>query len=517
MDGLDEYASGTPNTENCQWDLAAFLEDISDPRSKLCIASCPEKVFLTAFAQIPSLMMQDRNFQGIYKYVDLTLQRSLASSGFYEDEELVSLSKSIATRSEGVFLWAHFAMNQLRNGWARADDLDMPSLRKKLDEVPLELDEIYLRIFRNLRPDDRRSVGHMLQLICSTRRELSLDELWVAMERAGGRAMVALTARRLKRFEQRVYAITGGILDIFWTERKTIYKNDTKYGYHLPDIDDNENEEDKHEESIDDGNTYEKDVDDESLFSGDENLPHYIGRGDPVVVLIHRTVQDFLDSQWWSEIVESTEDVALQSENLWLRVCVEELCSLANAADSTITAADSIVATLEKPSKAHTSNKPWYARDTGEVRRFRLPEDNATNSDGSTSFMDENDLEKYLDQRTFPLQQYAALFMLDHARTVEDNASISLYSIIQASMTTSFLELHAYNWAFLGYSGCSHCKSDRHLPRPAHPLHLAVAHGLNSYISEYLTSNNDRPLPETYISLTPFLAISTLGLVDFHS
>ena len=50
VDGLDEYASGQDDIEDRQWDLADLLKDISGPRSKLCIASRPEKVFRTAFA-----------------------------------------------------------------------------------------------------------------------------------------------------------------------------------------------------------------------------------------------------------------------------------------------------------------------------------------------------------------------------------------------------------------------------------------------------------------------------------
>ena len=65
VDGVDEYASGLDDIEDRQWDLVDFLKDISGPRSKLCIASRPEKVFLTAFAQVPSLRMQDWNHEGI--------------------------------------------------------------------------------------------------------------------------------------------------------------------------------------------------------------------------------------------------------------------------------------------------------------------------------------------------------------------------------------------------------------------------------------------------------------------
>ena len=516
VDGLDEYASGLDDIETLQWDLAEFLKDISGPRSKLklCIASRPEKVFLAAFAHIPSLMMQDWNRRGISEYVDLTLQRSLAKSGFYEDKELVGLSEEIAARSEGVFLWAHFAINQLRNGWARADDLDMPSLRKKLDQVPPELDQVYSRIFQSLQPDDRRSVGYMLQLISFARRELSLDELWVATGRAEGRELMALTAKRLKRFEQRLYAITGGVLDIFWTERHTTDEHDMSYGHRLPD--------------------YGKGRSDDEVYYMTRTFtkPTFITRGDPVVTLIYRTVKSYLDSRGWSEILDSKEEVVLQSENLWLRLCLEDLSSIATAADSifttaesTLTPAESIVAALDNiwevfnaPVRVlHTS-----IRDCG-TPRFCLSGDGTTNFNGSASSMNEHDLERYLDKRVISLRQYAALFMLDHAGTIERTAGNSMYSKIWTSLTALFLQLHNYYWSYM-ITDLDNCRFRRGYPHVSHPLHLAIAHGLNLSISEYLTSHEDHPLPETYITLWPRTrskrfhnAVQSLDLVDFRS
>ena len=279
--------------------------------------------------------------------------------------------------------------------------------------------------------------------------------------------MVALTARHLKRFEQRVYAITGGILDIYWTERFTKDKHDVRYGYRLPDC----------------------------VDEGDHDGDLRVARGDPVVTLIHRSVQSFLGSKGWSMILHSTEEIALESENLWLRLCSEEFSSTVTATDSTVVDADSIVATVENMYRAKRGNPGEYVRDAGNVRRLLLPGEWANDLYGSTSFMNEPDLEKYLDKRAVSLQQYAALFMLDHASTVERYASISTYSVIRTGMTISFLQLHAYHWSFLGPDNCKHCRSEYSLPTPAHPLHLAVTHGLNRYVSNFLTSNEDRLLP----------------------
>ena len=157
-------------------------------------------------------------------------------------------------------------------------------------------------------------------------------------------------------------------------------------------------------------------------------------------------------------ILHSREDITSQSKMLWLHLCSEEFTGTETATDSTFIAADNMVATVDNMYCAETGDRSEYVRGAGTVRRLLLPGDDANDLYGSTSFMTESDLEKYLDKRAISLQQYAALFMLDHASTVEWNASVSSYCAIPAAMTPSYLQLHAFHWSFQSHLKCKSCR-----------------------------------------------------------
>lgn len=111
LDGLDEY-------QGSKWDLANFLLEMASSRDKLCIASRPNLVFDVTFKDLPTIRMQDWNTPAIDKMVRLTIQSSLARSGFYEDDEVIKLAVAISEKAYGVFLWARFAIDELRDGWS---------------------------------------------------------------------------------------------------------------------------------------------------------------------------------------------------------------------------------------------------------------------------------------------------------------------------------------------------------------------------------------------------------------
>lgn len=527
VDGLDEYADGQDDFETQQWDLAIFLQEIAEPRTKLCIASRPESVFLSAFARLPSLKMQDFNHEGIQKYVDLTLYESLAESGFYENDEVVALARDITRRADGVFLWAHFAMCELRNGWARGEDLELSSLYQRLDRVPTALDEIYSRILKRLRPDDRKSACVMLQLVCFACRTLSLEALWAATMLAEGQVATIKTGMHLQRFEARVLAITGGTLEMFWGARLRHDRRRERVSY--ISIDDSTSEDSKSDETQEhrqnDGNgevygDMEGYSDQQDHENGDVHQDDHDRRNEQdngsneatrsasssrsspdqetweckgfYVSLIHRTVQDYLDSKGWSELVDSAQAIAAESHIMWLRVCSQELFGL------------DIKAEELRPAESRFDNHP-----DNPVRRFTSSLDRRANRD---DFMSDLNMQKLGIQHgdgTDPLlQQYAALFVLHHASNVEKKAGVSSYDIMHPSMTDSFLRLHKHHWVRKDVDrhwNCEYCVAPNPRLELTHPLHLAITHGLVSYVSDFLASNENRPLPEAIIMKSRFI------------
>lgn len=253
LDGLDEYSGN-------KWDLVDFLKGVTNSHVKICVASRPSPEFNATFEDVPTIKMQDMNRSGIEKLVTLTIQSSMARSGFYDDEDIVQLADKISEKSNGMFLWARFAINEIRDGWA--EGLDLMSLRKKLVDVPMELEQIYARIFKKLKPEQRQEAAHMLQLVCYAINSLRLEDLYVAtLLAAGGQSCSwqQITHPVIERFKKRIVALTGGLLQIF-------------------------------------------------------------GEFDTVNV-IHKTVRTFLDSQGWSQLLGAPHEGFKHAEVLWLRVC----------------------------------------------------------------------------------------------------------------------------------------------------------------------------------------------------
>ena len=137
LDGLDEY-------QGSKWDLADMLRKLASSKVRFCVASRPDPVFDNTFIDVPTLSMQDWNTSAIDKMVTLTIQKSVAGSGFYDDDGVVELANIISEKAQGVFLWARFAINELRDGWSKG--IELAELQKRLENVPEELEDIYARI-----------------------------------------------------------------------------------------------------------------------------------------------------------------------------------------------------------------------------------------------------------------------------------------------------------------------------------------------------------------------------------
>ena len=277
LDGLDEYQGN-------QWELAEFLRQIAGSRVRLCLASRPEPVFEASFEYLPKLKMQAVNREGIENFVTLTLERSLPNCSFFVDSDIVSLSRNIGQRADGMFLWARFATYELAEGYARGEDL--PALEERLEQLPPELEDIYSRIFRRLKPRERHEAGCMLQLVCFARRTLTIEELMAALEHVRakfGFHLTKISKQICHQFERRIKNTTGGVLEIFESRGN----NALTYTY-----------------------SKRKDV--------------------PMVQIIHKTVRAYLDSRGWQEILPGPREDLMQSGALWLHVCIGQFALKVN-------------------------------------------------------------------------------------------------------------------------------------------------------------------------------------------
>lgn len=410
LDGLDEYRGN-------KWDLAKILTEMAGSRVKLCLASRPDRVLNVAFKDYPTLKMQDFNTPAIDRMVTLKIRDSMAGSGFYEHREVVQLAEEISTKANGVFLWARFAIEELRDGWSAG--LEMVELQRRLENVPKELEDIYARIISKFEPGQKQKAAHMLQLVCYAKRTLTLSELYVATAHAAGRQdllVKQLNAYDKQQFEKTILVTTGGVLEVFRSRAK-----------------------------IED-----QDIEDDS------------------VSVIHRTVRTYLESSGWIQILGAEHKDMLHAQVLWLRVC----------------------AGVFPPS---FRSVPPFDRPEGSWRHTLMLRRVGPSLDPPSSYFADAQLPSTrslsldrcsdMSDRISPLLQYAAAFMLHHAIEVEQGLGLPSYEMLQPGMSNAFMCYHRFYEA----ARDEVCACFQWCPEPLHPLHLAVAHGLDGYVKDFLS------------------------------
>ena len=397
LDGLDEY-------QGDMWDLALFLKDIARFKVKLCMASRPNPVYKAEFKNLPTLDMMNFNTPAISKMVTLELQKWMTGSDFDTDQDVVLLAEDIATKANGVFLWAHFAILQLRDGRSEGDSLT--ELRDRLQVIPKKLEDIYAKIFRNLNMKQRQEAAHMLQLVCYAKRILTVCELFVATAYAASEErprIEQVSACDIDKFERKILTVTGGVLEVNTPTIPVIPPYSPR---------------EQRLESWEPGSRVR------------------------VVALIHKTLRTYLDIDGWSQLLNAPHEGLLHAQALWLRVC----------------------AGMFRPSfeGLPRARQLSLRRDPGQGPPHSYP------------------LSRVRD-RVSPLLNYAAEFMLDHAGDVECFLGLVLYDMIQPAMSDSFLNYHC------SYHCANSCLGGWRPLHPLHPLHLAIGHGLDGYVRDFLS------------------------------
>ena len=174
VDGLDEY-------EGDILLLIQFLKSLTssqNPLTKICVSSRPEPITSQQLHDRPNLSMSEHNASDIRSYCHRTLREF--DPAVRDDSDISQLSRSIAERAEGVFLWARFALGELMRGYCEAETID--ELERRLDKIPQGLEKIYDRMLARLEPPAKKKCMIMLQLVCFAKRKLLWQEFRGAIE-----------------------------------------------------------------------------------------------------------------------------------------------------------------------------------------------------------------------------------------------------------------------------------------------------------------------------------------------
>jgi hypothetical protein len=159
IDGLDEYQGDTYE----HWKLAEMLSDwTSGDGIKICASSRPHTEYLETFCAPGHMriILQKLNAYDIYIFSKTLLEKD---RHFVKIQNIyLNLASQITDKSEGVFLWAVFAVRIIMTSLGYDDDPQ--SLITKLDLLPEELDQLYQRLLASVDKHDRAQCYKMLYL-----------------------------------------------------------------------------------------------------------------------------------------------------------------------------------------------------------------------------------------------------------------------------------------------------------------------------------------------------------------
>ncbi|KAI1872897.1 hypothetical protein JX265_004727 [Neoarthrinium moseri] len=154
IDGIDEYEGDEAEVVN----LLASI-NTAYPNVKLLISSRPLPVCVNAFESLPNMKLQDLTKDDIRCYTEELLRERLE---YRHGGEWESFVEEIVTKSCGVFLWVVLVVRSLLVGLQNFDDIG--ELRRRLDELPSELKDLYAAMFRHLPQIYRKQASELFQM-----------------------------------------------------------------------------------------------------------------------------------------------------------------------------------------------------------------------------------------------------------------------------------------------------------------------------------------------------------------
>lgn len=160
VDGLDECDGD--HTKLSQLFLCLLSESSN---LKLCVASRPWLSFEEAFKARPHLLLSNFTYPDICLYIN---DKFRDNSGFLELEAAqpryaAGLITSIATKSDGVFLWVSLVVQSLLDGLTDGELIE--DLQRRLDSIPPDLEDLFHKILKTIRPSYCEESSQIFQLV----------------------------------------------------------------------------------------------------------------------------------------------------------------------------------------------------------------------------------------------------------------------------------------------------------------------------------------------------------------
>ena len=161
VDGLDEF-EGTDEAREEMIDL--LVASAANENVKICLSSRPWNIFRDAFGSCPQLKLEDLTYSDISAYIHEQLYGNLRFHKLMQYDTFAAkcLVANLISKAAGVFLWVRLVVKQLLKGLRDGDGIR--ALSKKVEEIPADLDDYFMRLMESIEPENRKEASELLQL-----------------------------------------------------------------------------------------------------------------------------------------------------------------------------------------------------------------------------------------------------------------------------------------------------------------------------------------------------------------
>ncbi|CAN9171605.1 unnamed protein product [Alternaria alternata] len=168
IDGLDEFNGN-------HRDGISFVKSlVTSAHIKILVSSRPIDTCVAAFSSAPMLRLQDLTASDIATYINDVVRAHpyTAEHSYLSGKTVQRLVNDIRRKADGVFLWVVLACRALIEGLEAYDDEE--ELRRRVDELPPELESLFQHILNGLPPRYLQQAAKLLR-VCYVNRLLQIE------------------------------------------------------------------------------------------------------------------------------------------------------------------------------------------------------------------------------------------------------------------------------------------------------------------------------------------------------
>ncbi|RFN51877.1 p-loop containing nucleoside triphosphate hydrolase [Fusarium flagelliforme] len=166
IDGLDECVGGGQHDYRTLVDTLDTWVQGSNNNLKFCVSSREDNVFMNRYEEHQRLRLHEMSWYDLRKYTQANL------SHLQDKALLKKLCFEVSNKAQGIFLWCTLVVQTLRreievdpHNSLAGSPMRESSIMRLLDELPVDLEEIFRYILNRLSRQERRNLYQTLSML----------------------------------------------------------------------------------------------------------------------------------------------------------------------------------------------------------------------------------------------------------------------------------------------------------------------------------------------------------------